>query len=149
MHMQCSHLFSFPHLPGSGKTTRYPLFLSLFADDSTSNGGLSKPKVVVAQPRRLACVTAAERVAYEQGYLDETSGGGVRENCPIGYAIRFDAHLAPPDAAHTVDFCTPGVLLRRAMRDPLFKNVSHLGTSLLRLTKCGGLMIIITNGACV
>ena len=117
---------------GSGKTTRYPLMLSLFA---TGN-----PKIVVAQPRRLACVTAAERVAYEQGYfggdsIGDTAADGANNSssnnmgyaCPIGYAIRFDSHLTPATDSRTVDFCTPGVLLRRAMTDPLFENFTHLG----------------------
>lgn len=98
---------------GSGKTTRYPLMLSLF-----SPMGLST-KVVVAQPRRLACQTAAHRVAYE---IDARVGA---DGCPIGYAIRFES-FSPKTECRTVNFQTPGVILRRAMTDPLLKDVTHL-----------------------
>jgi HrpA-like RNA helicase len=98
---------------GSGKTTRYPLMLSLFSP----TGPLTK--VVVAQPRRLACQTAAKRVATEQDVEIGSPG------CPIGYAIRFEAFLASADS-RTVDFLTPGVLLRRAMDDPLLRDITHL-----------------------
>lgn len=76
-------------------------------------------KTVVAQPRRLACQTAAHRVAYEQGFRIGTQG------CPVGYAIRFESF---PASAHcrTIDFQTPGVLLCRATEDPLLSDVTHL-----------------------
>ena len=97
---------------GSGKTTRYPLMLSLLSQDDST-------KVVVAQPRRLACQTAARRVAYEQGF--ELG----KEDCPIGYQIRFESFASRGN--RTVDFATPGVLLRQAsMDDPLFRDVTHL-----------------------
>jgi hypothetical protein len=98
---------------GSGKTTRYPLMLSLFSPTGPST------KVVVAQPRRLACQTAAKRVATEQEVEIGSPG------CPIGYAIRFEAFLASANG-RTVDFLTPGVLLRRAMDDPLLRDITHL-----------------------
>ena len=76
-------------------------------------------KVVVAQPRRLACQTAARRVAFEQ----DTEIGS--RDSPIGYAIRFESFLASA-GSRTVDFQTPGILLRRAMNDPLLHDVTHL-----------------------
>ena len=76
-------------------------------------------KVVVAQPRRLACQTAARRVAFEQ----DTEIGS--RDSPIGYAIRFESFLATA-GSRTVDFQTPGILLRRAMNDPLLHDVTHL-----------------------
>ena len=98
---------------GSGKTTRYPLMLSLFSPVGPSTN------VVVAQPRRLACQTAARRVAFEQ---DSALG---KDGCPIGYNIRFESF--PPKArSRTVNFNTPGVILRRAMSDPLLQDVTHL-----------------------
>jgi HrpA-like RNA helicase len=77
-------------------------------------------KVMVAEPRRLACQTAARRVAMEQGY---TVGS---KQSPIGYAIRFESFLSDPDCCRSIDFCTTGVLLRRAMDDPLLSDLSHL-----------------------
>jgi len=116
---------------GSGKTTRYPLLLSLFGDGGTAaTGTTTPPRVVVAQPRRLACQAAAERVAYEQGYYESfisSSGGNDNDDdCPIGYAIRFDGQRAR--GRRTVEFATPGVLLRRAVADPWMEDVTHLGT---------------------
>lgn len=98
---------------GSGKTTRYPLMLSLFSPTGDST------KILVAQPRRLACQTAARRVAYEQGFQIGS------DQCPIGYAIRFESK---PSSAYsrTIDFQTSGVLLRRAAEDPLLSDVTHL-----------------------
>lgn len=96
---------------GSGKTTRYPLMLSLL------DHGIHSPKVLVAQPRRLACQTAAQFVASEQGFQMGS------KDCPVGYTIRFESFL--PKGNRTVQFVTPGVLLRRAMNDPLMKDVTH------------------------
>ena len=82
--------------------------------------------MVVAQPRRLACQAAAERVAYEQGYHESFSSANDDDDCPIGYAIRFDGKRAR--GRRTVEFATPGVLLRRAVADPWMEDVTHLGT---------------------
>jgi HrpA-like RNA helicase len=98
---------------GSGKTTRYPLMLSLFSPSGAST------KVLVVQPRRLACQSAAKRVAFEQGFRIGSSG------CPIGYAIRFESFLSTSED-RSVDFQTPGVLLRRATNDPLLGDITHL-----------------------
>jgi ATP-dependent RNA helicase DHX57 len=97
---------------GSGKTTRYPLMLSLLSPSGPST------KVLVAQPRRLACQTAARRVAFEQGFQVGS------QDCPIGYAIRFESIAS--SGSRTVDFATPGLLLRRAMNDPMFQDVTHM-----------------------
>lgn len=77
--------------------------------------------IVVAQPRRLACQTAARRVAQEQGY---TLGKSI--SCPIGYAVRFESIQPSYDCDRTIQFQTPGVLLRRAAEDPLLSDVTHL-----------------------
>lgn len=76
-------------------------------------------RVVVAQPRRLACQTASRRVAKEQ---DSEIG---QMDCPIGYAVRFESFLSKAQN-RTVDFMTPGVLLRKATDDPLLSDVTHL-----------------------
>jgi HrpA-like RNA helicase len=96
-----------------GKTTRYPLMLSLL--DPNDNF-----KMVVAQPRRLACQAAARRVAYEQGFTI----GDHKSKSPIGYSIRFESF--PSTGTRTVDFQTPGVILRRATDDPLLSQLTHL-----------------------
>jgi HrpA-like RNA helicase len=86
--------------------------LSLLSPNSRST------KVLVAQPRRLACQTAARRVAFEQGFQVGS------QDCPIGYAIRFESFAS--SGSRTIDFATPGVLLRRAMNDSLFQDVTHM-----------------------
>lgn len=58
-------------------------------------------------------------MAFEQGFQIGSHG------CPIGYAIRFESILASADN-RTIDFQTPGVLLRRAAEDPLLSDVTHL-----------------------
>lgn len=88
--------------------------LSLFSPTGPST------KIVVVQPRRLACQTAANRVAMEQGFVVGS------KDCPIGYAIRFESRLSSTTMGRTVDFCTPGVLLRCAADDPDLSSVTHL-----------------------
>lgn len=77
--------------------------------------------IIVAQPRRLACQTAARRVAQEQGHTL-----GKSTNCPIGYAVRFESVQPSYDSDRTIQFQTPGVLLRRAAADPLLSEMTHL-----------------------
>lgn len=110
-HMFDSQIFRrwFPIL----QTTRYPLMLNLFSPESSH--------IVVAQPRRLACQTAARRVAQEQGYTL-----GKSNSCPIGYAVRFESVKPSYDCDRTIQFQTPGVILRRAAEDPLLSDVTHL-----------------------
>lgn len=117
---------------GSGKTTRLPLRLCLETDHQ------NRPvRVVVVQPRRLACQSVAERVAYEQGYplvrpgssRDCATSDNRRADGPVGYTVRWDA--CPPNVQQfdrTVEFVTPGVLLRRALAQPhqWFRHVTHL-----------------------
>ena len=99
---------------GSGKTTRYPVLWSFSANHTETT------HTVVAQPRRLACISAAQRVANEMG----VSLG--RNGCPIGYSIRFESRPSSKSAARTIDFETPGVILRKATRDPLLPHITHL-----------------------
>ena len=88
---------------GSGKTTQLPkmaLELGL---------GLKGRCVAVTQPRRMAAVAMAERVAEELG--SET--GGV-----VGYQHRYARKVSP---ATRVKFMTDGVLLAETRGDPLLR----------------------------
>uniref|UniRef100_A0A7S4VMD0 RNA helicase n=1 Tax=Alexandrium monilatum TaxID=311494 RepID=A0A7S4VMD0_9DINO len=67
------------------------------------------PRIVVTQPRRIAAVTLAQRVAWER--FGEVGG-------EIGHAIRGDT-IFPASETGTVEFCTVGTLLRRLISDPL------------------------------
>ncbi|WP_333779290.1 DEAD/DEAH box helicase, partial [Saccharopolyspora oryzae] len=81
--------------PGTGKTTLVPLALA--------GQGL---RVVVAEPRRLAARTAAERMA---ALLGEDVGQRV------GYSVRGDRRRS---ARTVVEVVTSGLLVRRLQGDP-------------------------------
>ncbi|CAI7281033.1 ASB_collapsed_G0042460.mRNA.1.CDS.1 [Saccharomyces cerevisiae] len=88
---------------GSGKTTQVPQFLyeaGFGAEDSPDYPGM----VGITQPRRVAAVSMAERVANELG----------DHGHKVGYQIRFDS-TAKEDTK--VKFMTDGVLLREMMHD--------------------------------
>ena len=81
--------------PGCGKSTQVP---QLLFEDAASRQ--APCRLLVAQPRRLAAVALAERVAAEMG---EAVGGAV------GYTIRGESKRS---AGTVITFVTTGVLLR-------------------------------------
>jgi len=85
---------------GSGKTTQLPAFLtlSLFATGDTR-------VVACTQPRRVAAMSVAQRVAEE---LDVELGE------EVGYSIRFEEMTSPRTR---LKFMTDGMLLREAMTE--------------------------------
>jgi small subunit ribosomal protein S24e len=85
---------------GSGKTTQIP---QLILDDYISQGRGASCNIICTQPRRLAAISVAERVAKERG---EIVGRG-----SIGYQVRFEAKLPEPHGS--VTFCTTGIFLKR------------------------------------
>ncbi|WP_286954332.1 MULTISPECIES: ATP-dependent RNA helicase [Corynebacterium] len=84
--------------PGTGKTTLVPPAL---ANQSTG-------KVLVTAPRRVAVRAAAHRLRSLSGQPGE-----------VGFAIRGESRHG-----ESVEFLTPGVLLRRLLRDPELEGVS-------------------------
>ncbi|KAH7345119.1 hypothetical protein B0J17DRAFT_29208 [Rhizoctonia solani] len=84
---------------GSGKTTQVP---QLILEEMIERGKGSRCNVVCTQPRRIAAISVAERVAKERG---EPLGQS------IGYQVRFDAKL--PQEHGSVTFCTTGIFLKR------------------------------------
>ena len=84
---------------GSGKTTQIP---QLILDDYTDRGEGSRCNIICTQPRRLAAITVAQRVAKERG---EELGAS------IGYQVRFETRL--PEERGSVTFCTTGIFLKR------------------------------------
>ena len=68
--------------------------------------------VAVTQPRRVAAMSVARRVADE---MDVTLGD------QVGYSIRFEECSGPKTV---IKFMTDGMLLREAMTDPLLSRYS-------------------------
>ena len=91
---------------GSGKTTQIPQFLLEhgFAD---GNG-----IIACTQPRRVAALTVAQRVAQERG----TEPGK-----EVGYTVRFDDCTCKNTK---LKYMTDGMLLREALLDPLLRRYS-------------------------
>lgn len=84
---------------GSGKTTQVPQIL---LDDAILRQQGSHCNIICTQPRRIAAISVAHRVAKERG---ENTGQ------TVGYQVRFDSKLPKPHGSIT--FCTTGVFLRR------------------------------------
>ncbi|KAG6857567.1 hypothetical protein H0H87_000166 [Tephrocybe sp. NHM501043] len=84
---------------GSGKTTQIP---QLILDSFIQSGDGASCNIVCTQPRRLAAISVADRVAKERG---ETLGQSV------GYQVRFEAKL--PEEHGCITFCTTGIFLKR------------------------------------
>lgn len=88
---------------GSGKTTQIPQFL-------LGAGFANKGIIAVTQPRRVAAITVAKRVAQEQHcQLGEV----------VGYTVRFEDCTS---AKTRIRFMTDGFLLREALADRLLRN---------------------------
>ncbi|KAI1309353.1 putative ATP-dependent RNA helicase DHX35 [Halotydeus destructor] len=95
---------------GSGKSTQVAQYL---ADSGWCSGVDDEPLLAgVTQPRRVAAMTLAKRVAEERGcdVGDE-----------VGYTIRFDDMSGPKTK---IKFVTEGVLIREMMSDPLLNRYS-------------------------
>eukprot|EP00980_Cylindrotheca_fusiformis_P027802 scaffold22560_cov135-Cylindrotheca_fusiformis.AAC.13 len=96
---------------GSGKSTQIPAYLDesgLFSSTKSKFGR----SICVTQPRRVAAVTVAKRVAEERGC---TIGKAV------GYRVRFDDCT---EQTTRIVYATDGMLLRESMSDPLLTRYS-------------------------
>ncbi|PZC73126.1 hypothetical protein B5X24_HaOG209984 [Helicoverpa armigera] len=90
---------------GSGKTTQIPQWSVEFA---AVTAGKSKG-VACTQPRRVAAMSVAQRVAEE---MDVALGQ------QVGYSIRFEDCSGPQTI---LKYMTDGMLLREAMSDPMLE----------------------------
>ncbi|KAF3480356.1 ATP-dependent RNA helicase DHX8 [Arthroderma uncinatum] len=106
---------------GSGKSTQVPQFL---VDEdwcrpkstkiSSSNNGKTSIVggcIAITQPRRVAAVSLARRVADEVG----CPLGSASPASKVGYAVRFDTSVSP---STRIKFMTDGMLLQEMLNDP-------------------------------
>ncbi|EHS64505.1 hypothetical protein PGT21_014362 [Puccinia graminis f. sp. tritici] len=88
---------------GSGKTTQVP---QLILDEATMKGEGAKCNIICTQPRRIAAISVAQRVAAERNEKLSES---------VGYQVRFESKPPTPDGS--ILFCTTGIFLRRLQND--------------------------------
>lgn len=90
---------------GCGKTTQLPQFLH--------QADLNSSKIIgVTQPRRMAAISVAHRVAEELGRPLGTT---------VGYQVRFDDCTSPDTK---IKYMTDGCLLRELLDDPTLSSYS-------------------------
>lgn len=113
---------------GSGKSTQVPQFLydepwckkkkvSVVNKDGKEEEVVVGGMIAITQPRRVAAMTLAARVAREMGSpLFKNCGEG-----QVGYAVRFDS-LVPKGTR--IKFLTEGMLLQEMLHDPFLRKYS-------------------------
>jgi ATP-dependent RNA helicase DHX36 len=97
---------------GCGKTTQVAQFI---LDDAIRSGRGAGCKIICTQPRRIAAITIAERVASER---NESLGESA------GYQIRLDNVL--PRSKASILYCTTGIVLKLMETDPILQDYSHI-----------------------
>ena len=97
---------------GSGKTTQIP---QLLLDQWIERGEGAKCNIICTQPRRIAAISVAERVAKERGESCGSRG-------TVGYQVRFESKL--PEDHGSITYCTTGVFLRK-MQSALLETTSR------------------------
>ncbi|KAF1929140.1 pre-mRNA-splicing factor ATP-dependent RNA helicase PRP16 [Didymella exigua CBS 183.55] len=94
---------------GSGKSTQVPQFL-------LGEKWCTKC-IAITQPRRVAAISLARRVADEMGsYM-----GSQSPMAKVGYSVRFDNATGPNTK---IKFLTEGMLLQEMLRDPVMSQYS-------------------------
>eukprot|EP00210_Caulerpa_lentillifera_P004954 g4728.t1 len=89
--------------PGSGKTTQIPQFLH-------ESGHFSTGLIGCTQPRRVAAITVARRVALEQS---------CRLGTTVGYNVRFEDRTSKTTK---IKYLTDGMLVQEALHDTLLSS---------------------------
>ncbi|KAG0369552.1 P-loop containing nucleoside triphosphate hydrolase protein [Gamsiella multidivaricata] len=83
---------------GCGKTTQLP---QIVLEDYIKNRQGGVCNIICTQPRRIAAISVAQRVAVERGE---------RVGQSVGYQVRFDSQ--PPTSGGSILYCTTGIFLR-------------------------------------
>ncbi|KAB8079091.1 P-loop containing nucleoside triphosphate hydrolase protein [Aspergillus leporis] len=115
---------------GSGKSTQIPQFLvneqwcrpkkTTVAQEDGSRKELEVGGcIAITQPRRVAAISLARRVAEEMG----TPLGSSSPASKVGYSVRFDTSTSP---STRVKFLTEGMLLQEMLRDPSLSKYSAI-----------------------
>jgi ATP-dependent RNA helicase DHR2 len=114
---------------GSGKSTQVPQFLvnepwcqrrkvrikNKEGSWDVSVGGC----IAITEPRRVAAISLARRVAAEMG----TPLGSASPASQVGYSVRFDNSTSP---STRIKFLTEGMLLQEMLRDPWLRHYSAI-----------------------
>jgi HrpA-like RNA helicase len=91
---------------GSGKSTQVPQFL---LESSLEQQDRKRPYIVVTQPRRVAAISLAHRVASERGCPPPGSKGS-----SVGYTVRLDNQVDLRSCR--IVYMTIGILLRMLVK---------------------------------
>lgn len=110
---------------GSGKSTQVPQMLvkepwckhQVVSMDGSLQSVTVGGCIAITEPRRVAAITLARRVAEEMG----TPLGSSSPKSTVGYSVRFDQSTSPNT---TIKFLTEGILLQEMLRDPWLKAYS-------------------------
>lgn len=101
---------------GCGKSTQVAQYI---LEEALLLGEGHNVNLVCTQPRRVAAVSLAERVAQEMGEEGGAGGSGAL----VGYQIRMESKTT---AATRLTFCTTGILLRKLQTDPDLSQYTHI-----------------------
>ncbi|KAG2411545.1 hypothetical protein HFD88_009101 [Aspergillus terreus] len=115
---------------GSGKSTQIPQFLvneqwcrptkaKVPKDDGSQKEIEVGGCIAITQPRRVAAISLARRVAEEMG----TPLGSSSPASKVGYSVRFDTSTSP---STRVKFLTEGMLLQEMLHDPWLTKYSAI-----------------------
>ncbi|KAI9370892.1 P-loop containing nucleoside triphosphate hydrolase protein [Aspergillus egyptiacus] len=115
---------------GSGKSTQIPQFLvdetwcrptktSIVQGDGSKKDAMVGGCIAITQPRRVAAISLARRVAEEMG----TPLGSSSPASKVGYSVRFDTSTSP---STRVKFLTEGMLLQEMLHDPWLTRYSAI-----------------------
>ena len=108
---------------GSGKSTQVPQIPidESWAQRKSVNVDGKPIKVggciAITEPRRVAAISLARRVAEEMG----TPLGSSSPSSQVGYSVRFDSSISP---STRIKFLTEGMLLQEMLRDPWLTDYS-------------------------